>query len=112
MFPNIQEEFDLEEELARPSVTRTSLAARAPRRINTVPLFVIDRFPLNQSALRASQIPLVRRVARQVASIWRSGNPVHTIRLVGHADHTGRARYNRQLRLRRATAVMEALRRA
>ena len=73
------------------------------------PYLVIDRFSFNQARLLGIHLPKIERVARRIALSWQRGVPIREVRLVGHADHTGRAQYNVRLGLQRAEAVKARL---
>ena len=87
-----------------------SRRATTPRSVfAALPFLVIDRFRLNQSSLLDFHIALINRVAHRVVASLRTGNPVREVRLVGHADHTGRTPFNFQLAQNRAVAVQRRL---
>lgn len=73
------------------------------------PVATLNRFSHNRASLRRHHIPLIRSVAQVVVASWRTGRPVRTIRLVGHADNSGSAGYNRRLGMQRALAIRSRL---
>jgi outer membrane protein OmpA-like peptidoglycan-associated protein len=77
--------------------------------IRVRPASVLSRFYFERASLRRHHIPEIRRIARRVVASWRTGRPIRTIRLVGHTDNRGSARYNRRLGRQRALAVRSRL---
>jgi outer membrane protein OmpA-like peptidoglycan-associated protein len=77
--------------------------------IRVRPAAVLSRFSFERASLRRHHIPQIRRIARRVVASWRTGRPIRTIRLVGHTDNRGSARYNRRLGRQRALAVRSRL---
>jgi len=75
--------------------------------------FVDDRIVLDDTVLfaydRAYVRPQARPVLEAIIELWRQHPEWERVRIEGHTDIQGRARYNLRLSERRATNVMEAL---
>ncbi|CAN7507199.1 OmpA family protein [Variovorax sp. LjRoot130] len=80
--------------------------------IRDQPFVVLDRFAFDGPAVPAMHDPIIERIARLVAASRVSGEPIDTVRLVGHTDPSGPATYNLGLAKRRAQAVEAKLRAA
>ncbi len=72
---------------------------------------VLDRFAFDRSDLERHHVTILRKLAARIAQSWLGGQPIRTVRVVGHTDPTGSAAYNVGLGQRRALAVRGALRR-
>jgi V8-like Glu-specific endopeptidase len=73
------------------------------------PFRILDRFVFESPAVQPHHQPMIDEIARTVTASLGSPRPIHTIRLVGHADSQGRDAYNLDLGQQRATAVQRAL---
>src|SRR5262245_63068328 len=82
-----------------------------PELLRGRPALVLDRFGFDSTALSRYHLRLIRRLARHIGALGRTGPPVSEVILVGHTDRRGNAAYNQGLGLRRAGAVRAALRR-
>lgn len=94
---------------AAPPVRPVRPPVRPPRTWPTGPFRILDRFVLNSPAVQPHHRPLLAEVARAIVS---GTPPVHTVRLVGHADSAGSDAYNLRLGQQRAAAVHSELLRA
>ena len=76
------------------------------------PFVVLDRFVFDGPAVPAGHDAVIDRIARLIVASRVSGDPIETVRLVGHTDPAGKAPYNLGLAERRAKAVETKLRAA
>ncbi|MDM0075109.1 OmpA family protein [Variovorax sp. J2P1-59] len=76
------------------------------------PFVVLDRFAFDGPAVPAAHDAIIDRIARLIVASRVSGDPIRTVRLVGHTDPTGKDNYNLGLAERRAKAVEAKLRAA
>ncbi len=80
-----------------------------PAVITVRPVAVLHRFEFDKSTVQPFHLPLIEGLARRLVASSRSGRPIRTVRLVGHADSRGSASYNQALGQRRALAVRARL---
>lgn len=80
--------------------------------IRDQPFVVLDRFAFDGPGMPAMHNPIIERIARLVVASRVSGEPIDSIRLVGHTDPSGPATYNLDLAKRRAQSVEGRLRAA
>ena len=73
------------------------------------PAAILSHFSVDSATLRPHHMPPIEQVARHVIASWRTRRPIRTIRLVGHTDNRGSARYNRRLGKQRAMAARNRL---
>ncbi|MBC7454599.1 MAG: OmpA family protein [Massilia sp.] len=76
------------------------------------PFVVLENFAFNDPAMPARFAPIISRIARLVVASQVSGEPINSIRLVGHTDPSGSDAFNLDLAKRRARSVETALRSA
>jgi outer membrane protein OmpA-like peptidoglycan-associated protein len=95
----------------------TSGFAAAP--VITVPTDIIrpadarlTTFDKNSAKVKDFHAPEIDRVADKVVASWRTGQPIFTIYVKGHASPEGPAQYNTGLGNHRALGVRKALQRA
>jgi len=79
-----------------------------PEALGVRAFLVLNRFPFNGVSLSRHHRQQIDRAVRFLAGRSRPGRPGVHIRLVGHADLVGPARFNDALGLRRAGVVREA----
>ncbi|GEM_PF-5188572 len=105
---------EAEFEASRP---RAPGPSRAPSVLPTLtirvkPFVVLDRFAHNAKAMPAIHNAIVERIARLVVASRISGDPITSIRLVGHTDSTGSPLFNHKLGTDRAKSVEARLKAA
>jgi len=80
--------------------------------IRDQPFVVLDKFAFRSTAMPASYKAIIERIARLVVASRVSGDPIDSIRLVGHTDSSGAAAFNLGLGKDRAKSVEAALKSA
>lgn len=73
--------------------------------IRVQPFVVLDRFDFKGTTVPAMHDGIIERIARLVAASRVSGDPIDSIRLVGHTDPAGSASFNLGFGKLRAQAV-------
>jgi outer membrane protein OmpA-like peptidoglycan-associated protein len=73
---------------------------------------IIDKFDFDSSKLKPSHLLLIDQVAKKIAQSWEGGQPIFTVRLIGHTDPVGTPNYNMGLGSRRGMAVLNQLKRS
>ncbi|MCI0537238.1 MAG: DUF2272 domain-containing protein [Verrucomicrobiales bacterium] len=88
----------------------SSIVVVQPLVITVRPFVVLDDFAFDGASMPAGHNNIVKRIAHLVLASERTGSqPIRTIRLVGHTDPTGSAKYNLELAGRRARDVQKRL---
>jgi outer membrane protein OmpA-like peptidoglycan-associated protein len=72
----------------------------------------LDGFDFDRSELEPAHKSVLDGLAGRIAGTWVAGQPIVTVRVVGHTDPEGSAQHNLGLGLRRALAVRKELMRA
>lgn len=80
--------------------------------IRDQPFVVLDRFDFKVSAVPAMHDPIIERIARLVLGSRVSGEPIDSIRLVGHTDASGDEPFTLKFGKERAQSVEAKLRAA
>lgn len=85
-----------------------------PARTMVQPFVVLDRFAFNSTTLPSQHNAIVECIGRLIVASRRSGQPITTVRLVGHTDKAGSLDVNVNFGERRAQEVrgklLEAIR--
>lgn len=95
-----------------PGTRRPAEAPAPPAPSKLVPFVVLDRFAFDSAIVPALHDNVVERIARLLVHSRGTGEPIGSVRLVGHADSSGDVEYNKGLAERRAKAVEVKLRAA
>lgn len=86
---------------APPVRPRPTVPVRPPR--------ILDRFQFDRPGIQPHHRPIIQDIARTIVGSAGSPRAIHTVRLVGHADSSGRDAYNLNLGRQRAVAVQREL---
>jgi outer membrane protein OmpA-like peptidoglycan-associated protein len=74
------------------------------------PAVVLSGFVFERASLRRHHLPQIRRIAGRIVDSWRGGDrPIRSLRILGHTDNRGSARFNRRLGMQRARAARDRL---